>query len=54
MKTQAYFSVFKMQTKKHINTANEIWESYISAGKAPQSQNLQFKTTSHQNLDCVS
>lgn len=43
-----------MQTKIHINIANEIWESYIYVFKAPHFQNPQFKTTFHLNLGYVS
>ena len=49
-----YFYVFKMQAKIHINTANEIWESYIYIIKAPQVLNPQFKTTSFPNLGYIS
>lgn len=50
-----YFDVFKMQTKIHINIANEIWESYIYVFKALHIQNPQLKTTSsHLNLGYVS
>lgn len=43
-----------MQTKIHINIANEIWESYIYVIKTPQVLNPQFKTTSFPNLGYVS